>query len=97
MAYVYIFKLPHGGKAQYDSVAEQLRKEGVDNPVGRLYHFAGPMDSGWQITDIWESKEHFEEFQKNVLLPILERLHIQMPTFEVSTADIMLDNTQKKT
>lgn len=97
MAYVYIFKLPHGGKALYDTVVEQLKKEGHDSPNGRLYHFAGPMDNGWQVTDIWESKEHFEEFTKTILDPIFKRMNIQMPQYEVSTADIMLDNTQKST
>lgn len=96
MANVYIFKVPQGTKQQYDMVVEQLEKEGYGHPPGRLYHFAGPMQgSGWQVTDIWESKELFEEFQKQIKI-VLDRLGIPMPDYEVSNADIILDHNVKK-
>lgn len=96
MANVYIFKLPKGGKEQYDAVVENLEREGLGYPSGRLYHFAGPMNNGgWQVTDIWESKESFETFQKQIM-GVLDKLGVPMPEYDVSTADIILDHNVKK-
>ncbi|MBI1863056.1 hypothetical protein HYS00_02980 [Candidatus Microgenomates bacterium] len=91
MAFVYIFKVPQGTKQQYDLVIKKLEEAGYANPRGRLYHFAGPMQNGWQVTDIWESKETFDAFQQELRV-VLEKLHIPMPEIEASTADIVLDN-----
>lgn len=96
MASVYIFKLPKGTKEQYDTVVDRLEKEGYGRPPGRLYHFAGPMENtGWQVTDIWKSKESFETFQKQIQ-SVLDSLGMAMPEFEVSSAEIILDHNVRK-
>lgn len=44
----------------------------TDPPEGMIVHSAGPVDSGWGVIDCWESREAFDTFVQERLLP---RLH----------------------
>jgi hypothetical protein len=65
-----------GGNAAID---QRLMQElGVqDAPAaGVIARFAGPTDKGYRIITIWESEEAFRTFQRERLLPTLERMGI---------------------
>ena len=32
--------------------------------TGLIFHSAGPIEDGWGIIDFWESREHFDRFQR---------------------------------
>jgi hypothetical protein len=53
-------KLPGMTAADYDAVNGQIEKEG--RPAGLLSHAAGPIEDGWGVIDIWESREQFDAF-----------------------------------
>jgi hypothetical protein len=40
-----------------------------DVPDGLISHLAGPTDAGFRIVDVWESREQFDDFIENRLMP----------------------------
>jgi hypothetical protein len=45
-----------------------------DDPIpGLIAHVSGPSPDGWRIIDIWESEEHWQQFQAARLGPALAR------------------------
>lgn len=43
-------------------------------PEGLIVHSAGPIDGGWGIIDFWESREAFDTFVRDRLMPGLQGL-----------------------
>jgi len=64
-------KFAGGTQAQYDAAHEVMKIES-DPPVGMIVHSAGPVDGGWGVIDFWESREAFDKFVQERLMP---RLH----------------------
>jgi hypothetical protein len=55
--------------ASYDAVSARLADEG---PIeGLLVHTAGFTGSGFRIFEVWQSKEHFDRFLSERLMPLL--------------------------
>ena len=53
----------------YDAVSEQLQQQ---DPIDGLHvHSAGYTGSGFRIYEIWESREHFDRFLQDRLMPML--------------------------
>ena len=71
MAFVRLALFPHGTAAQYDALASEL---GVTAPPERLLFAAGPVDGGWQVVQVWQSREALDAFNAASLLPALRRL-----------------------
>ena len=40
-----------------------------DPPEGLVFHASGPVDGGWQVIDVWESREHFDRFAVGRIVP----------------------------
>ncbi len=40
-------------------------------PAGEHYHVAGPTEGGFLLTTVWDSKQSWERFVNDVLLPSL--------------------------
>ena len=57
------FKFEGGTQDQYDALHGQM---GIDDdpPEGLIFHSAGPIEGGWGVIDFWESREHFDRFQR---------------------------------
>jgi hypothetical protein len=52
----------------------------VAGPVpGLLVHFARSTGQGYQVVEVWESKQHSDRFFEQVISPILERLAADQP------------------
>ena len=62
-------KLPGLTAADYDAVNGEIEKGG--RPEGLLSHAAGPIEDGWGVIDIWESREQFDTFQETRLGSII--------------------------
>ena len=73
MAIAIVFEVPGAGAEEYDAVMEGLGHRGRCIP-GRLYHAAGPSEEGWMVVDIWESREEFEDFLAEKLLPVARKV-----------------------
>jgi hypothetical protein len=60
-------------KETYDQVSEKTFGKSdwgaADAPEGLIVHSAGPAENGWYVYDIWESREDFERFLNEKLMP----------------------------
>jgi len=54
-------KFPGGTQAQYDAVHSKMNVD-ADPPAGMIFHSAGPIDDGWGVIDVWESRDAFDAF-----------------------------------
>jgi hypothetical protein len=43
-------------------------------PAGLIVHSAGPIDEGWGVIDFWESREAYDTFVSDRLMPALQGL-----------------------
>jgi len=58
----------------YDAITERM---GVreNPPDGCIVHTAGALpDGGFRIFDVWESREHFERFLQDRLMPAIQEV-----------------------
>jgi hypothetical protein len=57
----------------YDAISERLRAD--DRPIeGFLVHTAGYTGHGFRIFEVWETREHFERFLEERLMPLVHEL-----------------------
>ena len=78
MATVMTMRTP-GGTELYDRVNENLGVEG-NLPQGLIHHFAATDGNEMLIWDVWESREDFERFQNEQLMPAVQKaVGDQMP------------------
>jgi hypothetical protein len=66
-------KFADGKQEQYDAVAGEINVQ-EDPPEGLVVHCAGPLDEGWSVIEVWESREHFDRFAEERLQPASEEL-----------------------
>jgi hypothetical protein len=66
-------KFPGVTEEQFDEVNKHVDPAG-DPPKGLLYHASGPIDGGWGVIDFWESRDKFEAFVQERLMPRLQGL-----------------------
>ena len=43
-------------------------------PAGMIFHSAGPIEDGWGVIDVWESREAFDRFAGEQLQPAAQEL-----------------------
>jgi hypothetical protein len=61
-----------GTLEQYDEVARLMDYEpGGAAPPGCLFHWGTLTDRGLRITDVWETKEQFEQYAKEAIGTVL--------------------------
>ncbi|HKC27542.1 MAG TPA: hypothetical protein VKB75_05985 [Jatrophihabitans sp.] len=53
------------------AVTEQI---GEGAPTGLLVHIARETTDGFQVIEVWESKQHCDQFEDEVLAPIIDRV-----------------------
>jgi hypothetical protein len=60
-----------GTEDQYRKVVAKAHPaEGL--PAGQRYHAAGPTEGGWLIVAVWDSREAFDSFVHDTLVPVLQ-------------------------
>jgi hypothetical protein len=72
MPIAVVVEFPSGSTVeQYDQIIAKmgLTAGGPANP-GQLFHWVTVTESGWTATDVWESRERFEQFVRSTLAPI---------------------------
>ena len=73
MAFGVTHQFKGGTREQYDaSIAVVHPPDGL--PDGQLHHFAGETPDGWIVVAIHDSKESWERFRNETLLPGLQEL-----------------------
>jgi hypothetical protein len=72
MAFGVVHRFPGGTKEQYEASIAAVHPSRDTLPDGQLFHAAGATDDGWIITAVHESKESWETFRDNILMPRMQ-------------------------
>lgn len=69
MAYGVVLRFDGVGEEQYWAVNKALGIEDASSawPDDLLHHAAGPVGTGWLVTEVWTSKAAQEEFMRSRL------------------------------
>jgi quinol monooxygenase YgiN len=76
MALALLLEFPGATQEQFDRVAEKI---GSTAPAGLLYHVEGPIQGGWRVVDVWESREAVDKFFQEQLGQALQEAGIAIP------------------
>ncbi len=71
MAFVRLAFFPGGTEEQYLALAWELK--GAPVPSARLLFAAGPVPNGWQVVQIWDSREELVHFNEQWLFSAMDR------------------------
>jgi hypothetical protein len=72
MAYGVVHHFPGGTKQQYEASIAAVHPGPGQLPDGQVFHAAGPSPDGWTIMAVHESKESWERYRNEILLPRME-------------------------
>lgn len=70
MSVLVVIEVP-GGSAELDDALTEAWGTASSPPEGNVLRMAGPMDGGWRVVSLWESRHQFETFLE-------ERLHLSL-------------------
>jgi hypothetical protein len=73
MPYGIVHFFAGGTKEQYDASLAAVHPSGVGLPGGQTFHAAGPSDGGWTVMVVHDSKESWERFRDDTLMPTLRQ------------------------
>ena len=84
MAIGVIMDFDGAGPEQYDQVIEKMGlASGGDGPPGSLSHWVAETDSGLRVVDSWESREAFESFAQEQIIPYATEVGLGQPKMEL--------------
>jgi hypothetical protein len=69
MAYGVVHHFPGGTKEQYEASIAAVHPSRNTLPEGQIFHAAGSSNGGWTIIAVHESKQSWEKFRDNILMP----------------------------
>ncbi len=69
MAYAIMHHFPGGTQEQYEAALPAVHGGPDQLPEGQIFHAAGPVDGGWRVFAVHDSKESWERFRDEVLMP----------------------------
>ena len=72
MAVAVQVDVPGGTEQQYKQIVATIFPEGK-LPEGWLLHLAGPTENGWRVLNVVPSREQFEAFAREQLLPATQQ------------------------
>jgi hypothetical protein len=70
---------PGATTAQYDEAIKVMGLTSGGQHPGALFHWVTKTDSGVRVTDVWESKEEFERFAQEQILPVSKQVGLPEP------------------
>lgn len=69
MAYGVVHQFPGGTREQYEASLAAVHPSDGSLPDGQVFHAAGPSEGGWTIVAVHDSRESWERFRDDVLMP----------------------------
>ena len=73
MAYAIVHHFPGATEEQYEASLAAVHPSRGTLPDGQIYHAAGPSEGGWTIVAIHDSKESWERFRDDILMPRMQQ------------------------
>jgi hypothetical protein len=75
-----IHRFRGGTRDQYENAVKVVHPDGGKAlPEGQLLHLAGPAEDGWLVMAVHDSRESWERFRDETLLPGLARVENGLP------------------
>jgi predicted dienelactone hydrolase len=68
-----VHHFPVGTKQQYEASIAALHPSDGSLPEGQVFHAAGPSVGGWTIMAVHDSKESWERFRDDILMPRMQQ------------------------
>jgi hypothetical protein len=68
VAVVTILDIPGLTREQYERAGQVLPP---GPPEGIHFHSCGPIEGGWRIVDVWESRSAYDTFLDRIFLPAI--------------------------
>jgi hypothetical protein len=65
MALAMVAEIPALSREQYERVVTKVNKGG--SPTGALFHAGGPIEGGYRVVEVWESREAADAFYSSAL------------------------------
>ena len=83
MAVAVILEFDGANLDQYEQVIEKMgfEHEGSGGPGG-LFHWVTKTDNGIRVTDVWATREDFEKFSEEKIVPISQEVGLPQPQVE---------------
>ena len=82
MPVLVVVEVP-GGSSALDEALTKAWHESGSPPSGNRLRLAGPMDGGWRIVSLWDSREQFRDFMRERLHLTLDDLGNGQPTITI--------------
>ena len=60
MALAMLADIPGLTREQYESVVKKINEAGT--PAGALFHAGGPVETGYRVVEVWETREAADAF-----------------------------------
>ena len=86
MAYGIVHHFPGDTREQYEASLAAIHPADGSLPNGQIFRAAGPSGGGWTIVAVHESKESWERFRGEILMPQLPSIEGGFPTPPQETA-----------
>jgi hypothetical protein len=88
MAVAVILEFENTSLEQYDQVVQKMGfSPGGAGAPGGIFHWVTETNGGIRVTDVWESKEIFEQFAESTIGPLTAEVGIPGPP-KVSYAEV---------
>ena len=77
-----LIEVPGETQEQYDAIIKKALPDGTLAPGG-IVHVAGPVEGGWRVVEVWETRQAFDKFYAEKLQPALQEAGVPPvePTF----------------
>jgi hypothetical protein len=72
--YAWCQDMPGVSAEDYGKVLAELGSDATDAP-GLVAHVAGPVEGGFRIVDVWETRQAADAFAAQHLRPAVQRVH----------------------
>jgi hypothetical protein len=72
MAYGVVHQFAGGTEEQYRASIAAVHPSDGSLPAGQVFHVAGPSADGWLIVAIHDSKQSWEQFRDETLMPRMQ-------------------------
>ena len=73
MAYGVVHHFPGGTQEQYEASIAAVHPTPDTLPDGQIFHVAGPSSDGWTIVAVHETRESWERFRDEILIPRMQQ------------------------
>jgi hypothetical protein len=76
-----------GGTAEQDKALVEALNLDAEPPQGARARLGGPTEGGWRIIGLWDSREAFDTYLRDRVLPAMQAAGRSMPATEFWTIE----------